>query len=398
MKMTSEIKCKGCGEPIQENVEFCPHCGMSLGKLENRYIFETMKDYASMTKENLERFLNLMKNPEELEERIQEEKPQIFEKQREITQKILNRFPEIRRHAIENPEVEFKAFIISTPYETDKGILQHDCLLRQLAMKQNGLVNFSLGSAQLATDLYAFDVPVWAPKKIGHELLYDQQLQIKECMPESQEEFLYCAEPWWVCSKVFDLDGRWVNWRLLFKTEGFEDYLEKKEEVPLNFHIFSNMKYSHLFSIAGTSGDGEVLLGVHKNEESKILKEHFRELGKMYEFGKQPEITTIKISWNTLESLGLIGISARKLLKSEAHFFRKTFSERIIEDTEQKTVSDTRAVMTGDESASIDEFMAKLGKRFLWYEAKSYQEGVVKITHGIPREYRKEYRVLGDKT
>ena len=395
--MASEITCTGCEKPIPKEADFCPHCGMSLGTLENKYVFETMSEYSSMTRENLERFLELMKNPEELVERIQEKEPQIFEKQKQITQKILDRFPEIKRHVIDNPNVEFNAFIISTPYITGRGILQHDCLLRQLAIKQNGLVNFSLGSAQLATDLYAFDVPVWAPKNVGHELLYNQQQQIIKCLPESQERFLYCAEPWWVCSKVFDLDGRWVNWRLLFKTEGFEDYLREKEEVPLNFHLFSNMKFAPLFSIAGTSGDGEVLLGIHKNEESSIFKEQLNELKKLYEFGDQPEIATIEISWDTLKSLGLIGSSANELLKSDAHFFRKTFSEAIIENVERKTVSDTRVVMTGDRSPSIDKFTEKVGKMFLWHEAQIHQDGVVRITHGIPREYRKEYRVLGGK-
>ena len=396
--MTSKIECKGCGRFVNEGISFCPYCGTSLGKLEEEYIFETTDQYTSFSVENLDRFLKLMKNPEELEEKIQKERPQIFEKQKKVTERILERFPEVRRQVIEDQDLEFNAFFISIPYEKDNNVVQHDCLLRQLAMTQNGLVNFSLDSTELAADLYAFDVPIWAPRKVGHELLIEQQKQIKECMPLSQNEFLYCAEPWWVCSKVFDMDGRWVNWRLLFKTEGLSDYVQKEEEVPLNFHLFSNMEYSDIFSIAGTRGDGEVLVGVHKAEEKNTFKRQLCELRKMYEFGRKPEISTVRISWNTLKSLGLIGISAQQLLKSESgHFFRKTLSERIIGKVEEKAALETRGSMSVGRSSSELEFMDKVAERFLWYDTQGHQGGTVKITHGIPRELRKDYRVLGDK-
>lgn len=396
--MTSQVKCKGCGKLVQEDLNFCPYCGTTLGKLEDEYIFETMEDYTSMSKENLDRFLKFMKKPDELKEIIQEKKPQIFEEQKEITQKILDRFPEIKRYILEDQKVEFKAFIISMPYEKEPNVLQHDCLLRRLSMDQNGLVNFSLGSIQLATGLYAFDVPVWAPKKIGHELLFDQKKQIEKCMPTSQQKFLYSAEPWWVCSKVFDLDGRWVNWRLLFKTEGFMDYLQEQEEIPLNFHLFSNMEYSDLFSIAGTSGDGEVLIGVHRIEEDSVFKNQLHELEELYRFGKTPEVEIIEVSWDTLESLGLIGVSAQQLLKSErGHFFRKTLSERVIESVEQKTVLDAKGIMTGGKDSSPDEFVDRISRKILWLETQGQQKGVVRITQGISRELRKDYRILGDK-
>jgi hypothetical protein len=397
IRMTSEVICKGCGKSIQKDIFFCPYCGTSLGRLEEEYIFTTMDDYSSVSTDNLKRFLGFMDNPEELEERIQKDEPDIFEKQRKVTEEILRRFPEVRRYVFENPELRFKAFIISTPYFRKGNILQHDCLLRRLAIRQNGLINFSLGSAQLATDLYAFDNPIWADKRVGHKLLFNQKQLIENCLPASQKEFLICAEPWWACSKVFDLDGRWVNWKLLFKTEKFSDYVQKEKEVPLNFHIFSSMEYSHLFSIAGTSGDGEVLVGIYNEEESEIFKNQVHELGKLYEFGKKPEIQTIRISWDTLESLGIIGISAIGLLQSQSHFFRKTMSERIIEGTKQKTALDTRGTMTGGKSTSIDKFLERLEKRFLLHEVSGQQEGVMKITHGIPRELRKKYRVLGDK-
>ncbi|KYK36020.1 MAG: hypothetical protein AYK19_09815 [Theionarchaea archaeon DG-70-1] len=399
--MTPEIICKGCGKSIQEDVNFCPVCGTTLGKLEEKYIFETMNDYVSTSRGNLDQFLELMENPRELEEKIQERiqgrQPQVFERQREITKKILDRFPEIKRYVIDNPELEFKAFIISTPYEKSPDDFQHDCLLRHLAIEQNGLVNFSLGSTEIATNLYAFDVPIWAPKKVGHELLLDQKQQVERCLPLSQKKFLFSAEPWWVCSNVFDLDGRWVNWKLLFETEGLMDYIQEEGVVPLNFQIFSNMEYSDFFSIAGTRGDGEILVGVHTMEESDKFEEHLSELKDFYKLGREPEISIIRISWDTLEYLGLIGISAQQLLKSQrGHFFRKTISDSIIENVEQKTISDAKTVMAGRKSSSVDEFMERLAERFLWHEMQG-QEGIVKITHGIPRELKKEYRMLGDK-
>jgi hypothetical protein len=394
--MNSIVKCKGCGRLIHGNMKFCPECGCSLGQLEQRYTFNTMNEYVSVSEENLHRFLDIIENPEKLEEKFIEEKPQIFENQREITQKILDRFPDIRRYVIEEQEVEFNVFMISMPYYTESEILQHDCLLRQLAVHQNGLVNFSLGSAQLATDLYAFDVPIWALKKIGHELLSDQQQQIRSLMPSSQKKFLSSAEPWWVCSKVFDLDGRWINWRLIFNTEGFEDYAKESEEVPLNFHLFSNMKYSDLFSIAGTHGDGEVLVGLYEIEERKIFKQQLSQLEHLYEFGKPPEVKTIRISWQTLEHLGLIGYSAQQLLRMErSHFFQKTLEGKIVESVRNKTAQDTKGAMTSERISSADEFVGRQAKRFLWFGSEGYQGGSVRITHGVPRELRKEYRVLG---
>jgi hypothetical protein len=394
--MNSATKCKGCGKLVQSDAKFCPECGYSLGVLEDRYVFKTMNEYASVSEENLRHFLEVLENPEKLEERFTEEKPQIFEKQREITQKILDRFPDIRRYVIEEQEVEFNVFMISMPYHKESEVLQHDCLLRQLAIHQNGLVNFSLGSAQLATDFYAFDVPIWAPKKIGHELLSDQQQQVRSLMPSAQRKFLSSAEPWWVCSKVFDLDGRWINWRLLFRTEGFEDYAEENEEVPLNFHLFSNMKYSDLFSIAGTHGDGEVLVGLYEVEENEIFKKQLSQLQHLYEFGKEPEVKTIRISWQTLEHLGLIGYSAQQLLRMErSHFFQRTLEGKIVESVRNKTAQDTKGAMTSERIPSADEFVGRQAKRFLWLGSEGCQGGSVRITHGIPRELRKEYRVLG---
>lgn len=395
--MSSRIKCKGCGKQVYMGTNFCPYCGMSTSLLEEEYTFKNIHDLVAVSRKNLERYLEIMKNPEEIEERIHTDKPEIFEKQKTITRTILRRFPEIKTYSCENPEIEFKAFIISVPYEKSPNNLQHDCLLRRLAIEQQGLVNFSIGSAQVASGLYAFDVPVWAPKRFGHELLFNQKSQIEKCLPVSQKKFLYCAEPWWVSTRIFDLDGRWVNWRLFYETDGIESYAEEKEEVPLYFHLFSNLEYSDLFSTAGTSGDGEVLMGLYGVNESGEFSRELDRLGELYRFGKKPEIETVKISWNTLELLGLIGESAQHILKPEkAHFFRKTISQGIIEDVERKTALDTKKTMITGKSFSEDDFMAVLGQKFLWLADQSHQVSMMRISQGIPRELRKKYRIVGD--
>jgi hypothetical protein len=388
---SQEILCGGCRKVIEDKFNFCPYCGTSLGFLEEKMTFERLEDLRNSLGRNIDEYEKEIKHAEGIRNIV---RPEIIEEQRERTSEVLKQFPELERRIEEEPEPTFKIFIIDVPYESENGTRLHDCLLQILSCKNSGLINLSCGAEEISSDLYSLDVPIWAPSDIGDLLLNEQRNEIINNLPKSQKKFMLSAEPWAICTRVYNIEGRWVVWRIVNDLSGLDKFMKETATVPINFQFFADLRYSHLFPVLATPKEGELILGIFdENEEDKFF-EMLAQLNTSYSLDSRIVPRTISISKEILEDFGVLPFSVRKFLSSQiGHLHSTTISKGILEQLRCDLASLTKKITIQTEKEG-GEFREHLAEEFLEFSRKR-TDGILRILRPIPREQRLEYKIPG---
>lgn len=389
--------CYGCGRKFDESFSFCPNCGRKKGNLIEEMGFKSMKEVKEAIKSNIKTYKEKMKDTSEILELLEEKNRTAFEMQKRFTLKILRRFPEIGKIVKEDKNVEFQAFIINVPYMQEEDKYIHNCMLRGLARKNNNIANFSLGVEELASNLYEVNIPIWTDDPFGETALIQQFKDLEEVIPSGQKRFMYVAEPWYFLNRVHDFDGRWINWKVIFKIKPneFDEFTHKFHEVPLNIQKFCSLKYANHFSTAGTAFDGESFLGIIEEHEKSKFMDKFRSIESSYPKGYKPTLEMIQISWDLLKEFGFFYFSLKKILSSEPSMFSKYIPQYIME-----TSKDELAIFTEQkilrEKQKKDEILDTITEGLITMASEGQKGSMSEIAKPIPREWRNEYRIFGD--
>ena len=313
MKDTTENKCQFCGGMVDKIDAYCRNCGQFLRAIpRDEFVYENMHDLAGKWENNLTLFEEIMGSDtdvETLQESVERFAPEILEQQRKLTKIILDSFPVIGDLVKKDETISFNAKIIQMPYLKENGDYQHKCVQQAIAMRQDGLINLSLGSQKISQRISMTELPVWAPEGVGEAILLRLRRMLYNSFPEGQKELLISAEPVFVCNRVYGYEGRWVTWRFLFDTSELDPWHKEHNDLPLNFPFFSELKYSRLFPIAGTKSEGEVMLALIDASEETKFDSIVKKMDEEYDFKCKSLRRNIVISWRTLKDLGFLGTS-----------------------------------------------------------------------------------------
>ena len=390
------ITCFGCRKMFDDSFSFCPHCGRKKGApIEEMRLIDTEKITESV-QNNIKTYRKEMEDMSEILGIFKEKDRTTFEMQKRITEKILHRFPEIERIMKEDQHIEFQAFIINVPY-TQNGDYLHHCMLQELAKGNENIANFSLGVQELASDLFEVNIPIWINEPFEEETLKKQFEEFRKAIPWEQKKFIYAAEPWYFINRVHDFDGRWINWKVLFKiSEGeFKEFTEKYREIPLSIHMFSNLAHANHFSTVGTALDGESFLGIVEDKEIPEFTKIFQNLESLFPEDRKPTLEMIRINWDLLKDLGFLGFSLDRILSGEFHIFSKNISQNLMEIARDEAAQFTQQEVLRQKQGK-DEILDALTDELI-NKASKKQKGVTsEIVRPISRELRNEYRITGD--
>lgn len=388
-------ECYGCGKKFNNSYRFCPNCGRKKGASIEEMKDESTKEIENALEYNIGAYRKKIKDPSEILEVVKGKDKTTYEVQRKLTRKILRRFPEIKKRIKEDRNVEFDVFIITVPYQIGEDYLHH-CMLEQLAIRNNNIANFSLGIQELTTDLFEVNVPIWIDEPFEETAIKRQFKYFKEAIPWQQKKFIFVAEPWYYINRVHDFDGRWINWKVLFKISQneFKEFTRKYKEIPFSIQIFSDLKYAKHFSAVGTAIDGESFLGILEKGEKRKFLEKFRILETSFPKKYRPTLEMIRIDWELLKDLGFLNFSLQNILTYEPQIFTEHVSQSIMEGAKTEAAKFTkqgilRKKQDKEEILDIitDELINKASHR---------QRNIAEISKPIARNIRGEYRIFGD--
>ncbi len=389
-------ECVNCRKTFDDSFSFCPHCGRIKGAPIEEMKLKSMKDIEKAIRTNIELYRKQMRGTSEILEILKEKDRTTFEMQRKLTEKILTRFPEIEKRIKEDHDVEFQAFIINLPYMQKKGYLHH-CILQELARKNDNIANFSLGAQELLKDHYEVNIPVWTNDPLGIEALEKSFKLFKGSIPWEQRRFMYVAEPWHYINRVHDFDGRWINWRVIFKIseKEFKEFAEETGEVPISVQKFSDLKYANYFSTVGTSLDGESFLGIIENSELPHLMNEFRSLESLFPPENKATLELIKINWELLKELGFFNFSLERILSNKQHIFSRHVSQYIMEMAKEELAGFTRQKILREEQRK-DEILDTITDGLITIASEKQKESISQIVSPVERDLRNKYRIFGD--
>ena len=391
---SEEIKCKGCNRLVENIYRFCPHCGMSLGLLEEKMKFERPQDLKKDLEQNVDEFGKEVSQVEGIRRIIDSKDPQIIEKERERTSEVLEQFPILKKRIEDESEKTFKMFIVEIPYESKDEVLLHDCLLQKLSVRNSGLINLCCDAVEIASNLYSLDVPIWAPYQIGDQLLQEQKDQINELLPESQRKFMRSAEPWAICTRVYNIEGRWVVWRVIDELKELDKYMKKENTIPLNFHFFTNLKHSNLFPTLAAPNEGELIVGIFDENEEENFFGMLENLNSSYLLDSSITPKTISISKEVLEDFGILPYSVKKFLRRQvSHLHSSTISTGVFEQIYSELARFTKK-STVQTDKKHNEYREQLADEFLEF-SRGGANGILRLLRPISREKRLEYKIYG---
>lgn len=387
-------ECFGCGKKFDDSFSFCPYCGRKKGASIEEMRDKETREIEEAIENNVKTYRKEMKDTSEILEMLKEKDKTTVDIQEKLTVKILNRFPEIEKRMREDPDIEFKAFIIDVPYKREDAYLHH-CMLEALAKKHDNIANFALGVEELASDLYEVHIPVWTNDSFGELAVRRQSQNLKKAIPPGQKKFMYVAEPWYFLNRVHDFDGRWIDWKVLFKIDRdeFKNYTEEFHEVPLNIQKFSDLKYANYFSTVGTAFDGESFLGIVEKGEISELMRRFRSLESLFPQDHRPTLELIKISWDLMKELGFFCFSLKRLLK-EPYIFSKYMSQNIMETAKDGFTKFTEKGVLR-KKLKKDDILDIITDELITMASREQKGSMSEIARPIPRNIRNEYRIFG---
>ena len=389
-------ECVNCRKTFDDSFSFCPHCGRKKGAPVKEMKSISTEDIKKAIKTNIELYRKQMKSTSEILEILKEKNRTTFEMQRKLTEKILTRFPEIEKRIKEDHNVEFQAFIVNVPYKQGEDYLHH-CILQEIAFKNDNIANFSLGVQELLTNHYEVNIPVWTNYPFGVEALEKSFELFKECIPWEQKRFMYVAEPWHYINRVHDFDGRWINWRVIFKIseDEFKEFNEETGEVPISIQKFSDLKYANYFSTVGTALDGESFLGIVENSELPHFMSEFRNLESSFPLENKPTLELIRITWDLLKELGFFNFSLEKILSNKQHIFSRHVSQYIMETAKEELARFTKQKILREEQRK-DEILDTITDGLITIASEEQKESISQIVKPVERDLRNKYRFFGD--
>ncbi|MBU7028544.1 MAG: hypothetical protein HXS48_16540 [Theionarchaea archaeon] len=387
-------KCKNCGREVEPHFEYCPYCGL-LVHVPDRMKYDNSDSLKKKWESNIDLFTSMMKGslgiPKILDE-MGEMEPEIVKKQREFTELILDRFPIIKERILDDQSLVFYADLIDIPYLRNEDEYQHDCIQEKLSAVQDGAVNIAVGSREVSSYIYRTDLAISATEEPGESLLSKQSRILYERIPDGQREFLISAEPWDICDRVYNYEGTWIIWKLLFKTHGLNEWVRRNKCAPINFQRLSNLKYANLFPIGGTRKGGEIILAIVEKSEKKAFNKAIRSMKNFDDFNLIIKRKEIEISWETLEELGIICQAAIKAYSGKSgHIFTKTMADLIFKTIASETGSYTEKANVSEFEG--DEFLKGMARTLISNYKMEWHEEVLHKVQPIPRELRKKYGI-----
>ncbi len=386
-------KCFWCLKEFDDSFSFCPCCGKEKGSIEGMNFADT-QEIEKIVKENVIKYRGKMQKHDKLLDLIEERNKDILERQKDVTDRFLNRFPQIRDKIEEKHEVKFYLFVVSVPYMGEEKY-QHECILQRLAQKHSGIVNLSLNMEEISSNLYSVEIPIWTD--VFSEIEIEKQYNIlRKEMPYGQNLFIHSIEPWYYLDRIYEFDGRWIDWKFVFEIqpEKLEKYVKENEEVPVNFQSFSSMRYSNILSTAGTATDGETLIGIIEEDEREVFHERYGQLEKLYSKGSPPGLEFIEISWDTLKELGFLYQSVDKIFRSKTHIFSRSLGDLLINMSEEEFVRLTNSVnfRKGLDDQKLSEIIVDHMCDRIY---KTYGDSTIEVHEPIQRGVRHQYRISG---
>ena len=387
-------ECKNCGREVQQHYEYCPYCGL-LVHFPDRIKYESSDVLKKRWDNNVNLFTTTMQNPTEISKivnEMEEKEPKIVKKQREFTELVLNKFPAVKERIEEDQSLIFYADLIDIPYMRDESEYQHECIQEKLSALQDGIVNIAVGSRELSAYMYMTDLAIWAKEEPGESLLSKQSRALYEMIPEGQRKFLISAEPWNICDRVYNYEGTWIIWKLLFETYRLNEWIRKNRCTPINFQRLSHLKYSNLFPIGGTREGGEIILAIVEQSEKEALENAINSMRTYDGFRLEIKRKEIEISWQTLKELGIICQAAIKAYSGKSgHIFSKRMADIILQTTVSET--DSYAEKANVSEFGEDEFLKGMASTLIRNHKMEWHEEVLHVIQPIPRELRKRYRI-----
>lgn len=393
--MGSQItKCRNCDREVEQQYEYCPYCGL-LVHFPEKMKYESSDVLKRKWTGNIDLFTATMRNPSKTSEivgEMKEKEPEIVKRQREFTELILDKFPLIKERIQEDQDLVFHADLIDIPYLRNESEYQHDCIQEKLSGLQDGIVNIAVGGKEVSTFIYMTDLAIWATEELGESLLSKQSSILSENIPDGQRKFLISAEPWNICDRVYNYEGTWVMWKLLFETRGLNEWVRNNKCTPINFQKFSNLKYSNLFPIGGTKKGGEIILAIVEQSEKEALEKAIHSMKSFDEFNLRIRRKEIKISWETLLELGIICQAAIRAYSGKSgHVFSKKMADFILQNAISET--DGYAEKANVSEFEADEFLRGMANTLIRNYKMEWHEEVLHVTQPIPRELRKKYGI-----
>lgn len=388
--------CDWCGADVDIDSYYCKYCGQVLKEL-NGYEYKDMHDLSENWKRNINFFEKVWKSDEDLERIIglvEQKRPKLLEKQRELTQFALDSFPAILDMVKKDKELVFYAIILQIPYKSSNGI-SHNCIQQEVAREQNGLINVSVGGQKIAPNICMNDFPIWAPSGVGETLVENQARILASKFPEGQKNLLISASPWTVCNRVYGYEGRWICWRLLFNIERMPQWKEEHQDLPLNFPFFSRLYFSRFFPVAGTKDKGEVMLAIIEEAEKESFEDILRKLSEEYSFKIKQIPQKIKISWRTLAELGLIEVESR----GDGHIFSSKLVQRLIADSTRKVGSLAEDSNVSPEKENKDSYILSSANSLIdEFMMDTWYSKIFHVIQSIPDTLREKYQISGHGT
>jgi hypothetical protein len=389
-------KCFRCEKEFDDSFNFCPHCGREKGASLEEMKFEDMEEIRKALVENTEKYKDKMKKSGEILDLIDEKDKKIFEFQKEFIDRFLGRFPRIK-DSIREEDFKFYLFIMGIPYYKENKEYQHDCILQKLAERQSGIVNLSLNVEEISSQLFSVDIPIWTDA-FSEKSIEEQYMVLKKEIPDGQMYFIESAEPWYYLDRVYKFDGKWINWKFVFRIppDKFEEFVNKNKEVPINVQNLSPLKYYNYISTAGTASDGETIVGIIERDEKELFYQKYEEINRFYYEGSPPELEMIEISWDILKDMGFLYRSIDKILRSKKHIFSKSLADIVTSISQEELAKFTQNV-TFRKNLDEETLNKILVNSSIDRVYKRYESSTIGIYEPIQRKSRDQYRISGGK-
>jgi hypothetical protein len=386
--------CKNCGREVEQHFEYCPYCGL-LVHFPDKLRYKNSDVLRKKWNNNIDIFTAAMRSStgiSKIVEEMEKKEPKIVSRQREFTELVLNKFPVIKERIGEDQDLIFYADLIDIPYLRGESEYQHECIQEKLSALQDGIVNIAVGSREISSYIYMTDLAIWATEEPGEALLSKQSRILFERIPDGQKKFLISAEPWNICDRVYNYEGTWIIWKLLFETHRLNDWIRKNRCTPINFQRLSTLEYANLFPIGGTREGGEIILAIVEKSEKAALEKAIDSMRIYDGFNLEIKRKEIQISWETLKELGIICQAAIKAYSDKSgHIFSKKMADLILRTAISET--DGYAEKTNVSEFGEDKFLKGMADTLIRNHKMEWHEEVLHVVQPIPRELRKKYRI-----
>lgn len=393
MDAQKKAKCDWCGQEVDEDSTYCKFCGQLLRPL-TEYRYKDMYDLNDQWKSNIDLFQEVMNSDDDIKgikDVIGKKYPKLEERQKKLTQLALNNFPQIRDLVRREKTIVFQMRLVRIPYWREDGDFQHECIQQTIAQMQDGLINLAVGSQKISPEICMIDFPVWAPTGMGEALLSSQYELLEKSFPIGQRDSLVSATPIRVCSRVYGYEGRWISWRLIFRTNRIDKWSKEHRQVPLNFPFFTTLEFSRFFPIAGTRDKGEVMLAILLESEVDKFNSIIENLKDKYSFKCTPLEQKVEISWKTLVDLDLIGGYEGP---EEKHMFQTRLMENVMVNSTRNLGSFAEDANVGPSSESKDRFILDAARSLVdEYVQPIWYEKIFSVIQPIPEPLQTKYEI-----